>query len=141
MFLSILPNNSHIGCLSLKAKFNTSSLLSVTLGSSPKVLVLVEVLKYFQNFNTHIKKKESAFFSNISKGSLDSVPSSSPSLKIQIIGKKVCLRCKGQKLLDVVNKLLKTMQYFAFTPQANYLAYNLNFHWGWRWWDWIQATF
>ena len=42
LFLSILPNNSHIGCLSLKAKFNTSSLLSVTLGSSPKVLVLID---------------------------------------------------------------------------------------------------
>ena len=30
-------------------------------------------------------------------------------------------------------------QYFAFTPQANFPAHNLDFHW--RWWDQIQATF
>jgi hypothetical protein len=40
--------------------------------------------------------------------SLDSIPSPSPSVKIQIIGGKVCLRCKSKTLLDVVNKLLKT---------------------------------
>ena len=32
-------------------------------------------------------------------------------------------------------------QCFAFTPQANFPAHNLNFHWRWRWWDQIQATF
>ena len=30
------------------------------------------------------------------KGSLDSIPSPSPSVKIQIMGGKVCLRCKGK---------------------------------------------
>ena len=30
---------------------------------------------------------------------------------------------------------------FAFTPQANFPAHNLNFHWRWRWWDRIQAIF
>ena len=44
----------------------------------------------------------------ILKGSLDSIPSPSPSVKIQIMGGKVCLRCKGKTLLGVVNKLLKT---------------------------------
>ena len=44
---------------------------------------------------------------NILKGSLDSIPSPSPSVKIQIMGGKVCLRCKGKTLLVVVNKLLK----------------------------------
>ena len=39
------------------------------------------------------------------KGSLDSIPSPSPSVKIQIMGRKVCLRCKGKTLLGVVNKL------------------------------------
>ena len=34
-----------------------------------------------------------------------------------------------------VNKL----QWFAFTPQARFLAHNLNFHWRRRWWDRIQA--
>ena len=44
----------------------------------------------------------------ILKGSLDLIPSPSPSVKIQIMGGKVCLRCKGKTLLGVVNKLLKT---------------------------------
>ena len=30
---------------------------------------------------------------------------------------------------------------FAFKPQANFPAHNFNFHWSWRWWDRIQATF
>ena len=42
----------------------------------------------------------------ILKGSLDSIPSPSHSLKIQIMGGKVCLRCKGKTLPGVVNKLL-----------------------------------
>ena len=48
---------------------------------------------------------------NILKGSLDSIISPLPSVKIQIMGGKVCLRCKGKILLGVVNKLLKT-KYF-----------------------------
>ena len=40
---------------------------------------------------------------NILKGSLDLI--ASPSVKIQIVGGKVCLRCKGKTLLGVVNKL------------------------------------
>ena len=36
----------------------------------------------------------------------DSIPS--PSVKIQIMGGKFCLRHKGKTLLEVVNKLLKT---------------------------------
>ena len=43
----------------------------------------------------------------ILKGSLDSIPSPSPSVKIQIKCGKVFLRCKGKTLLGVVNKLLK----------------------------------
>ena len=42
----------------------------------------------------------------ILKGSLDKIPS--PSMKIQIMGGKVCLRCRGKTLLHVVNKFLKT---------------------------------
>jgi len=44
----------------------------------------------------------------IIKGSLDSTPLPSPSMKIQIMGGKVCLRCKGKTLLGIVNKFLKT---------------------------------
>ena len=43
----------------------------------------------------------------ILKGSLNLIPSPSPSVKIDIMGGKVCLRCKGKTLLDDVNKLLK----------------------------------
>ena len=49
------------------------------------------------------------------KGSLDSIPSPSPSVKIQIMGRKICLRCKGKTLLGVVNKLLKTIS-LLITP-------------------------
>ena len=44
----------------------------------------------------------------ILKGSLDSIPSPLSSVKIQIMGGKVCLRCKGITLLGVVNECLKT---------------------------------
>ena len=62
---------------------------------------------------------------NFLKGSLDSIPSTS--VKVQIMGGKVCLRYKGKTLLGDVSKLLKTKS-FAFTPQANFPAHNLNFH-------------
>ena len=72
----------------------------------------------------------------ILKGSLDLIPSPSHLVKIQIMGGKVCLRCKGKTLLGLVNKLLKT------TSLSNVLPYNLNnFDRIWRWWDWIQAIF
>ena len=45
------------------------------------------------------------------KGSLDLIPSPLPSVKIQIMGKKVCFRFKGKTL-----------------PQLNFPANNLNFH-------------
>ena len=43
----------------------------------------------------------------ILKGGLESIPKPSPSMKILIMGGKVCLRWKDKKLLGVVNKLLK----------------------------------
>ena len=58
---------------------------------------------------------------NILKASLDSIPSLSPSVKIQIIGGKVCLRCKGKTLLGVVKKLLKTKS--LLTSPSNVLPY------------------
>ena len=58
---------------------------------------------------------------------------------------KVCLRCKCQTLLWVVIKLLKfvdiTQQCFALLSEVIFPAHYLNFHWRWRWWDQIQATF
>ena len=43
----------------------------------------------------------------ILKDCLNSIPSPSPSVKIQSMGGKVCLRCKGKTLLGVDNKLLQ----------------------------------
>jgi hypothetical protein len=57
----------------------------------------------------------------ILKGSLDSIPS--PSVKSQIMGKKVCLSCKGETLLGDVNKLLKTKS--LLTSPSNVLPYYL----------------
>ena len=51
---------------------------------------------------------------------LDLIPS--PSVKIQIIGKKVCLRCKGKTLFGVVNKLSKTKK--LLISLSNVLPYN-----------------
>ena len=45
----------------------------------------------------------------ILKGSLDLIPSPSPSVIIQIMGGKVSLRCKGKTLLGIVNKLLNLL--------------------------------
>jgi len=59
----------------------------------------------------------------ILKGSLDSIPSPSPSVKIQIMGRKVCMMWKGKTLPGVVNKLLKTKS--LLTSASNVLPYYL----------------
>ena len=74
----------------------------------------------------------------ILKGSLDLIPLPSPSMKIQIMDGKVCLRCKGKTTFE--NKKFEiTQQCLALIPQVNFPTNNLNFHWRWRWWDQIQA--
>jgi hypothetical protein len=55
----------------------------------------------------------------ILKGSLDLIPS--PSVKIQIMGGKVCLSCKGKTLMGVVNKLFV----FKSLSPSNFLPYYL----------------
>ena len=64
------------------------------------------VRKWF-SFDTFYKVEK------VLKGSLDSIPSLSPSVKIQIMGGKVCLRCRGKTLLGIVNKLLKTKSFWG----------------------------
>ena len=53
------------------------------------------LFEYFPPLSDKVEK--------ILKGSLDSIPSPSPLVKIQTMGGKVCL-CKGKRLLGVVNK-------------------------------------
>ena len=71
----------------------------------------------------------------ILKGSLNLI--SSPSVKIQIMGGKVCLRCIGKTLLGLSFENKKfvdiTQQCFVFTHQAAFTTNNLNFHWRRRW--------
>ena len=83
------------------------------------------------DFFQESEKSEIGFkVEKILKGSLDLIPSPSPSMKIQILGRKVCLRCKGLCQQTFENKKFfdNARQCFAFTPQANFLAHNLNFH-------------
>ena len=55
----------------------------------------------------HPKIVNSCKVENILKGSLDSIPSPSSSGKIQIVGGKVCLRCKGKTLLGIFKNFWK----------------------------------
>ena len=70
---------------------------------------------------------------NILKGSLDSIPSTS--VKIQIMGGKVCLRRKGKKITGRCQQSFETKKFIdinqqciALLPQVNLTANNLNFH-------------
>ena len=67
-------------------------------------LCFLIIVLYPNTHNTYTKVEK------ILKESLDLIPSPSPSVKIQIMGGKICLRCKGKTLLGVVNKLLKTKE-------------------------------
>ena len=55
---------------------------------------------------------------NILKGSLVSIPSPLPSVKIQIMGGKVCLRCKDKTLVGAVNKLFATKSLLIATSNV-----------------------
>ena len=74
--------------------------------------------RWFINFE--IDKVE-----KILKGSLDLIPSPSPSVNIQIMCGKVCLRCKGKTLLGVVNNFLKTKSLLTSLSNVlpNYLSH------------------
>ena len=61
------------------------------------------------------------------------------------MGGKHCLRCnvKAKHCWTVENKQFVDIpqQCFALLLKVNFPANILNFHWRWRWWDWIQAIF
>ena len=80
------------------------------------VRLLVYALRNMVSFKYICFKVE-----KILNGSLDLIPSPSPSVKIQIMAGKVCLRCKGKTLLGFVNKLLKTKS--LLTSLSNVLPY------------------
>ena len=91
----------------------------------------------------------------ILKGSLDSIPSTSPSVRIQIMGGKDCLRCKvelvskelnhfggiplffrdwaqgtltGEQTFENKKFVDITQQRFSLLPQGNFPTNNANFH-------------
>ena len=89
------------------------------------------------------------YLGKILKGGLDSIPSSSPWVKIQIMVGKFCLRCKSKTLhcWELSMKFWKQNvcwhqpAKFCLVTSSKLSAINLNFHWRWRWWDRIQAIF
>ena len=76
-----------------------------------------EISDFISDSDPNVKVKK------ILEDSLDSISSPLPSAKMQNIGGKVCLRCKGKTLLDLVNKLLKTK--YLLTSPSNVLPYYL----------------
>jgi len=60
----------------------------------------------------------------ILKGSLDLIPSPSPSAKIQIMGGKVCFMDKGKTLLGIVNKIFVLKR--LLTTPSNVFALHLS---------------
>ena len=90
----------------------------------PTRCTMVQKLKFrFETNHKPITFRFSNKVEKILKGSLDSIPSPSPSVKIQIMGGKVCLKCKSKTLLDLVNKLLKIKS--LLTSPSNVLPYYL----------------
>ena len=79
---------------------------------------LIYSKKNTKSWRTLIHKVE-----KILKGSLDSIPSPPPFVKIQIRGGKVWLRCKGKTLLGFINKLLKTKS--LLTSPSNFLPLHI----------------
>ena len=77
------------------------------------MLILISTQNISQAATISIKDTRVYKVEKMLKGSLDSIQSPSPSVKIRIMGGNVCLRCKGKTLLGVVNKLLK-IKSFAF---------------------------
>ena len=92
-----------------------SSLVVRSVSSSFSIPVIV--------FEPAKNEKNSGKVENILKGSLNLISSPSPSVEIQIMGGKVCLRCKDKTLLGVVNKHLKIKS--LLTSSGNVLLHYL----------------
>ena len=63
------------------------------------------------------------YIEKVLKGSLNLISSPSPSIKVHIMGAKICLRCKGKILFGVVYKILKTKS--LLTSPSNISPYYL----------------
>jgi hypothetical protein len=65
-----------------------------------------KIAKVLSNFLQHFAILFYLKVEKILKGSLDSISSPSPSVKIKIMGSKVCLRCRGKSLLTTPSNAL-----------------------------------
>ena len=97
-----------------------------------KYLLRVEIFISTSYVVAPESRKESIRFrlfkvENILKDNLDSIPSPSPSVKIQIMCWKSCFRCKDKTLLGVVDKFLKTKKFVDITQQCLALLHQVNF--------------
>ena len=88
-----------------------------------KCLAKLDQRNIVRYYSTWLEYPPQGKVEKILKVSLKSVPSPSPSVKIQIMGEKVYFTCKGKTLLGVVNKLLKTKS--LMTSPSNVLPYYL----------------
>ena len=83
----------------------------------------------------------------ISKGSLDLIPSPLPSVKFKLWAGKLAQVVKARYYWALLTNFWKkkfvdiTQQCFALLPQVKFPANNLNFHWKRMWWDRNQTIF
>ena len=63
---------------------------------------------------------------------MDLIPSPSPSVKIQIMSGKVCLRCEGKTLLVIVNKLLKTKSLLTSSSNVKLYKKIVQYYFFWK---------
>ena len=81
-----------------------------------------------------LRKSDMGKVEKILKGSLDSIPSPSPSMEIQNMVGKVCLRCKGKTFLgaapstNFLNKkfvdITQQLKYFEFSLKVKVMGLN-----------------
>ena len=95
--------------------------------SSRFYLVFILILfKFCQKKFDKIEIKLEIKVEKILKGSFDLISSPSPSVKIQIMGGKVCLRLTGKPLLGIVIKLFLFES--LLTISSNILPLQLSHH-------------
>ena len=85
----------------------------ISFGVSWKVFPLCEVANHISCISISVTKLK---VEKILKGSLDSIPS--PSVKIQIMGRKVCLKCKGKTLMGRCQQTFENKKFVDITQQC-----------------------
>ena len=74
-------------------------ILKIILKRAKALYIVLNVKK--NHSGPFLFRSQSCKVEKILKGSQDSIPSPSPSVKIQILDRKVCLKCKGKTLQGI----------------------------------------